>query len=273
MRTLSALIAIAATLSVLRAQPQNRPHFEAAVVKPAPPIDPNSHEAVGCYVGPGLLQYNCTGSVKRLVAESLNLSVEQWPGSEDYYGKDALYAVTGKVSTPATREDMDAMLNSYLREAFNLRYHFEKRPIEAYFLSVVSKDLLSALPVVTEPTPFAAPGPASLGNYPRPRFLPFAQQDRGTKGETESKVRCSNITFPLFAQAVSRYFAVPVIDETGSALRFNMTITLSVDPDHPGPGSNLGDLVKVLKNYGVNLQKRRGTVNYLAIDGYDDPAK
>ena len=54
---------------------------------------------VGCYVGPGRLQYNCSGSVPRLVAEALNLSPFQYEKAGP-----PEYVITAKLSEPADRK-------------------------------------------------------------------------------------------------------------------------------------------------------------------------
>jgi uncharacterized protein (TIGR03435 family) len=131
------LATITMTAQLKAAEPELR--FEAAVVtavvKPALSVNPYESHYLGCYVGPGMLQYNCTGTVAGLVAEALNLENYQFKGPAFTVGtgytftaNDPVYAITAKLSKPATRQQMDEMLGRFLQETMEVRYHFEKRP-------------------------------------------------------------------------------------------------------------------------------------------------
>lgn len=225
----------------------------------------------GCYVGPGMLQYNCRGTVPALVAEALNL--------DDFQFKPAGpgYTITAKLSKPATRQQMDEMLGRFLQEQMGVRYHSERRPIKAGFLNVTSPDLLVNLPVSTDPIPVAVEydHPVIRGFHgPVPRFVHFAEvpeRDRSTNSG-ETPIECRNITFRLFAQLLYVQYKLPVIDETGVAQRFNLDLTVRRGDGGSG-GTNLSDIRKILAKYGISLQPRQGVMGFMVLDQVADEAK
>ena len=251
--------------------------FEAAVVKPYDhrndrniPQLGGMIARVGCYVGPGRLQYNCSGSVPRLVAEALNLSPFQYEKAGP-----PEYVITAKLSEPATRQQMNDMLARFLQENMGVKYHFEKRPIKAEFLTVASPALMKKLPVSHDPVPLALVSPSRLGfaMFPPDQFC-----EKGPFVDGETQTTCRNITFHLLAQILRESFGVPVIDETGLTTRFDLAFTTKVDPNDPRtieygiPAWNLSEIQKLLKGYGISLQRREGVTDFLVVDHVADEA-
>lgn len=260
------LAAVAMAVQPGASSPEER--FEATVVKrydhrndrilPWGPV-----ASFGCSVGPGQLQYNCSGPIARLMAEALDLSDFQFEKTGP-----PEYVVTAKLSAPATRHDIDSMLGRFLQEEMGVRYHLEKRSIKAEFLTVTSEDLPKKLAASPDPPPLAD---ASSGSAFRPNQ--FARQEMGAR-EAETRVICTNISFHLLAQLLRRYFAVPVVDDTGSTLRFNITFVVRWDPDElknrpigtAATPVNLSEIRKLLASYGIGLQSREGSVDFLVVD-------
>jgi uncharacterized protein (TIGR03435 family) len=268
------LATIAITTQLKAAEPELR--FETAVVKPWVPSPNPLLGSPGCYVGPGMLLYNCRGTVPALVAEALNL--------DDFQFKAAGpgYTITAKLSKPATRQQMDDMLGRFLQEQMGVRYHFEKRPIKAEFLIVTSPDLLVNLPISNDPIPVAAEydHPVIRGFHgPVPRFVHFAEVPEAYRSsnsplwvEGETRIACRNITFRLFAQLLYVQYKLPVIDETGVAQRFNLDLSVRRGEGGSG-GTNLSDIRKILAKYGISLQPRQGVMDFMVLDQVADEAK
>jgi uncharacterized protein (TIGR03435 family) len=272
------LAAIAMAAQPQASGPEQR--FEAAVVKH---YDHRNDHATpfglaplfGCYIGPGRLQYNCSGPVTKLMAEALNLSDFQ-------FAKSSLpeYVVTAKLSRPATRQQLDDMLANFLQERMGVRYHLERRPIEGEFLTVVSQELLKKLPVSHDQVPLADAwsGPASMLGSPMVRFGQFVDSKAGpVKGEIQ--LTCTNINFYLLAQLLHRYYEVPVIDETGLTQRFDLAFAARWDLEElkeaggMGPAGNLSEIRKLLSTDGVSLRLRKGVTDFLVIDQIANEAK
>jgi uncharacterized protein (TIGR03435 family) len=253
--------------------------FEAAVVKRydhrndrnIPPLGVVS--LFGCYLGPGRLQYNCSDSVPRLVAEALNLSRFQFEEAGP-----PEYVITAKLPDPAPRQQMNDMLACFLQEHMGVRYHLEKKPIiKAEFLTVASQELLEKLPVSHDPVPLALVSSGSSLGWAMIPDGQFCEQRLGSR-EGESQVSCKNINFHLLAQILRRFFGVPVIDETGLTIRFDLAFTSKIDPEEPWnrdygrPAWNLSEIRQLLGSYGISLQRRDGVTDFLVIDRVADEA-
>jgi uncharacterized protein (TIGR03435 family) len=274
MKTLIALIALALTTTF--AQTEQR--FEAAVVKRYDHRNDRNIPQLGglippfgCYVGPGRLQYNCSGSVTRLVAEALSLSPFQFEKAGP-----PEYVITAKLSQPATRQQMNDMLARFLQEQMGVGYHLEKRPIKADFLTVASRKLLDKLPASHDPVPLAYLSPDRLMGFattPNSQFY-----DQILRSREESQIVCRNITFRVLAQILYLYYGAPVVDETGLVTRFDLDFTERVDPDEPRImgvprlAVNLPEIRKLLAGYGISLQHREGFTDFLKVDHVADEA-
>jgi uncharacterized protein (TIGR03435 family) len=247
--------------------------FEAAVVKRydhrndrnIPPLGVVS--LFGCYLGPGRLQYNCSDSVPRLVAEALNLSDFQFEKAGP-----PEYVITAKLSEPATRQQMNDMLARFLQGQMGVQYHLEKKPIKADFLTVASQELLKKLPAPHDPVPLAYVSSGRQLGLGMPSDVQFCNQKPGLNKD-ELQTTCTNINFNLRAQILYRYYGVPIIDETGLTTRgFGLDFTTKVDPedlwtpDHGKPAWNLSEIRNLLRGYGISLQRREGVTDFLVID-------
>ncbi len=146
-----------------------------------------------------------------------------------------------------------------------MRYHFEKRPIEAEFLIVTSPDLLVNLPVSSNPVPIAAEYNHPTMPWfhgPVPQLLPFAEVPEGYTSNSslwvdgETPIVCRNISFHLFAQLLSLQYKVPVIDETGLSQRFNLDITVKRGEGSPVP-TNLSEIRNRLKSSASAFRRTR----------------
>jgi uncharacterized protein (TIGR03435 family) len=254
-----------AVMAVQSRAPEQR--FEAAVVKRYD--HRNDHKSpwgmvpyFGCYLGPSRLQYNCSGSVTRLVAEALNLSDFQFEKAGP-----PEYVITAKLSDPATRQQMNDMLAHFLQEHMGIRFHLEKRTIKAEFLTVADPELLKKLPASHDPVP---PAEASSPGMPMPTIGQFFDQKPAYDGG--SQIICKNINLYLLAQILHRYYGVPVIDETGLTTRFDLDFTTKINLEAPTVlgearyAVNLPEIRKLLGHYGIGLQRREGVTEFLVVD-------
>ena len=222
----------------------------------------------GCYVGPSRLQYNCSGSVTRLVAEALNLSDFQFEKTGP-----PEYVITAKLSEPATRQQMNDNVARFLQEKMGVRYHLEKRPIKAEFMTVAFQ---KKLPVSHDPVPLAYLSPSRLMGFPTTPNGQF--YDHIIRSREESQITCRNITFHALTQILYLYYGVPVIDETGLTTRFDLDFITRIDPEEPKImgvphlAVNLSEIRKLLAGYGISLQHREGLMDFLKVDHVADEA-
>lgn len=250
---------ITVLLALAAATQAAEPRFEAGVVKR---YDAQATKYLGCFLGPGDLQYNCSGSVPALAAEALNF--------DEYQFKEAgpVYTIIAKLTKPAARQQIDEMLGRFLRETMGVAYHLEKRPIKGEFLNVASPALLKNLAVSNDPIPVAVafryPG------IPIHRSWQYVEQRETSTHVPYYKVRCVNITFRLFAQLLHEKYATPVIDETGLKSRFNVEFTKDQNDDG---GINHSEVVSILKRWGISLTPRKGLMDFIVVDRVTDESK
>jgi uncharacterized protein (TIGR03435 family) len=254
------LLLLASLMSVSHGQ-----QFEAVTVKPYD--HHNDHNTpwgpfptFDCHVGPGRLQYNCSGSVPKLVGEALDL-----PAFE-YKETGPEYVITGKLPKPLKRSEMDATLAEFLRDSMGVRYHLEKRPMKAEFLTVVDKQLLKQLPESHDAIPLAE---AMTGKYGvHARWVEFVHKETVSNepGVDQERLECKNISFRLFAEMLYTYYRTPIVDDTGMSVRFNLTMVARWDLAEPGPARNFDEVKKILSKYGIAVQTRTGLVDFLVID-------
>ena len=219
----------------------------------------------GCFVGPSKLQYTCSGSVTRLLAEALGLSDSQY---DEKRGDKAEYVIAAKLLAPATREQMDAAMRHILLENLGIQYHFEKRSLKALFLTISD---LKKLPIAKEALPEADawPGPPARLGDPMPAYTQFVKS-LPTTNPDELRTQCTNITFSSLVQ-VMRRFGMLVVNATNSELRVTVTFTTTYDWQNRTPGvtpsiTNLPEVQKTFSNYGLNLDYREGPVDFLIVD-------
>ena len=250
-----------ALLLALAASASSGQQFEAAFVKhydhkndrntpwgPQPLFD--------CHLGPGQLQYNCTGPASRLIAEALDLQKFQFNDNDKQPGAE--YALTAKLSKPAKRFQIDAMLADYLQNQMGVRYHFEKRSVKGEFLTVVNKELLKKLPESHDDIPMA--DVFKFGGRDI-RWSDFVEREMIDGHET---LKFRNINFQLLVEVLEQYFNLPIINDTGLNTRFD--ITLRFQWPQSGEPLQLSDTKKFLAQYGLALQTRTGPIDYLVID-------
>jgi uncharacterized protein (TIGR03435 family) len=213
-----------------------------------------------CHVGPSRLQYNCSGSVPKLIGEALDLQAYQ------YKETGPEYVVTGKLSKPVKRSEMDATLAEFLRESMGVHYHLEKRPMKAEFLTVVNKQLLKELPESHDAIPLAEAMPGQNGVHAR--WVEFVHKEPvlDEPGVDQERLECKNISFRLLAEMLYTYYRTPIVDDTGTSERFNLTMVARWDLAEPGPARNFDDVKKILSKYGIAVQTRTGLVDFLVID-------
>jgi len=251
------LILLALLISMSKGQ-----EFEAVTVKHydhhSDHIGPRGPFTIfDCHVGPSRLQYNCSGSIPKLMGEALDLQDFQ------YEERGPEYTLTAKLPNPATRSDMDAMLAKFLKERMGVRYHFEKRSMRAEFLTVVDRELLKKLPGSSDAVPLAD---VVNGAGRHARWQAFVERQTIRGPDDQERLECKNINFRLLAEMLQLYYRLPIVDDTGTSTRFNLTLVARWDPAEPGAARNFADIKRILSEYGIAIQSRNGLVDFLVIE-------
>jgi uncharacterized protein (TIGR03435 family) len=225
-----------------RAQSQDTPAFDAAVVRSAP-----TGARVGGYrIGPGSLTAE---------AVPLHFLITQAYGVNDYELKglsiwmdSELYAVSAKAPGPADHAQMMAMLRNLLAERFKLKVHQETRPAPVYALVLAkggsklqpTREGESAVPLTLADERVTVPIGQTI-----PDLIRWLNNRSG-------------------GQMIGRI----VVDRTGLLGKYNIGLAFDNIVDPGGKSGRLdGDIPSSLsQQLGLRLQPTQADVTFLVID-------
>ncbi len=167
------------------------------------------------------------------------LVAPKWLDSDriDIQGKvadsDLGLSTMGGRSNTMNFDDFRPMVRSLLVDRFEIKYHMEDRPIDAYTLEVADPKLGGAKLTKADPSERTTCGTALPGKEKDPSL---------TNVMLDSNQSCWNVTMEQFASLVHHiaadYFFYPVKDETGlkGAYDFSMFWSSAHLTQGPGPG-------------------------------------
>jgi uncharacterized protein (TIGR03435 family) len=175
-----------------------------------------------------------------------------------------------------------AMIRALLAERFGLRTHTEVRERPVYALSLarpdkrlgsglkkVETDCAAAMVSLAAPTPGAAPPP---GGPPC------------TFGGGPGQLRGNTVSLAMLASVLSRQVGRPVVDRTGVADYFDITIEFAPDldartsngpaaPNAPAGGDGPSIFTALREQLGLKLEATRAPVDVLIVDGAEPPTE
>jgi uncharacterized protein (TIGR03435 family) len=174
------------------------------------------------------------------------------------------------------QQDLEQMLRGLIESRFQMKYHWENRPITAYRLVAVSSKLTPADPKARTR---CENGPGPDGKDPRL-----------TNAALNRLVTCQNITmtqFGLLLQSLAPdYIYSPVLDDTGLKGSYNFTLSFSSigligalgggapSPDgahQPSEPNGAISLPAAVENQlGLKLEKAKRTLPVLVIDHIEE---
>jgi uncharacterized protein (TIGR03435 family) len=179
-------------------------------------------------------------------------------------------------STAADIDDLKAMLRQLITERFNLKSHYEDRPVTAYTLLADKPKMAKADP--NNRTGFKE-GPAPGQSDQRNAIL-------------GRMVTVKNMSMPQFAEDLQRiaggYIRVPVEDKTGLDGSYDFTLTFSpigalngggrgrggdaaaAGPDASDPTGGLSLFDAVNRQLGLKLEARKRPMKVLVIDSIQE---
>lgn len=210
--------------------PPPPPQFEVATIKPSQPGDRGS----GRFSGD---EMNLQGiPLKFLITIAWDLDprnddvlvAPKWIESDriDIHAKVDLGSLgvssMGSTTSHMNYDDFLPMLRSLLIDRFEIKYHIENRPIDAYMLEVADPKLAARKLVKADPSERTA-----CGTVP-----PIGQQDPQLANVMfTDEQTCLNITMDQFAGQIHHiapdYFFYPVKDETGLSGSYDFTLAWS----------------------------------------------
>lgn len=267
---------VAATLPVLPP-----PEFEVATIKPSDPNATNDR---------GRLDHGRVNvenfPLKNLIELAWDLNADELLANAPKFVNTARYDITAKAVTPERGpevdfEDLRLMLRALLIERFDLKAHFEERPIDGYVLSTVKPKLQKADP---SNRTGCKEGPGPDGKDPR-LANPILSR----------LFTCQNITMSQLADRLPNlangYVHTTVVDETGLTDAYDFTLNFSSigslrtgrppgvpapAPTQPGAGGNQSTASDpsgavslpeaVNRQLGLKLELKKRPTQVLVID-------
>ena len=225
-----------------RAQSQDTPAFDAAVVRPVP-----TAARIGGYrIGPASLTAEAV-PLHFLITQAYGVSDYELKGISGWMDLE-LYAISAKAPGPADHAQMMAMLRNLLAERFKLKVHQETRPAPVYALVLGRGG--SKLQPVREGEP-AARAAMTVDRV----TLPIGQT-------------ITDLIHWLNNRSGSQVIGRIVVDRTGLQGKYNIRLAFDniVDPD--GKSGRLdGDIPSSLtQQLGLKLQRAQADVTFLVID-------
>jgi uncharacterized protein (TIGR03435 family) len=266
------LLAFSLAALVYPQTPDSSLFFDAASVKLSPERVSAVHRR-GCnMLDPGT--FVCTeATVTRMAMIAFGLKPYQLPGSSLDSGPS--FEVVARVSKGTTQALAPVMLQNLLVERFGLKYHFEKREMPAYTLTVAKggPKLKASPPAPTDPTG-DGPGPPStwrpglygavMPAHPPRAGMGFDRADC-TKG-----FLIGGATTDLIADRLSLQLARPVTNATELKGEFDFVLVFlneNCEPSGSLPPSDAPSLsTAVEEQLGLRLEKGRGMIDVFLID-------
>jgi uncharacterized protein (TIGR03435 family) len=235
-RTIATLVLIAARAAFT----QTPPAFETASVKP------NANHEVN---GEGRPRASVNATPGYLAVQNSTLSQYiQWA-----YGVQAFqvsgpswidaerFDVAAKAAGPAPKEQLRLMLQTLLKERFQLAFHRESKELPGYAL-LVAKGGPKLHESATEGEPAMKPNRAIM--------------------------TAERVTMPWFADMLTNPLRSPVVDLTGLTGRYDFTIDVS---KYVTPGATQDDMVSALSEcvqheLGLKIEARKLPLDVLVVD-------
>ncbi|MGO9231634.1 MAG: TIGR03435 family protein [Bryobacteraceae bacterium] len=258
MRRIVFRIALALLPAAALAQtPADKPVFEVASVKPAPPPTPGMF-MVGTHGGPGTSdpEHATFSNVTQRMLLAQAYDVQDYQISGPSWLESERYDIVAKVPKGTTKERFRVMLQNLLSERFKLTLHHETKQLPLYALVVAkngpkmkeaappppidesAKDGPSGPPPPGSgfgPPPGPPPGgggppPMQMGKDGFPKLPPSLARGGVMMMMTNGRTRLigNGQTMSKLADALARQLGRPVTDKTGLAGTYDFT--LDFDP-------------------------------------------
>ena len=231
--------------------------FEVASITPCKPGTP---EPMAEHMG--MLQFTAPGGrfrasaidLKYLMEWAYSIQPSQHSGGPSWLGTDR-YDIVAKAEGNATDEQHKLMLRTLLAERFGLKFHYEKKKLPVYVISVGK----------------AAPKlfPPKEEEVHSIRIMP--QQDADQKTTTfhvvATRYSLTQLT-DVFARQLERVF----VNETGLNGDYDFTLDLTPDESRPSPLDPSLLIAAMRDQLGLQMKSQEAVVDFLVIDSVEKVA-
>ncbi len=293
--------ALALLPAALAQTPADKPAFEVASVKPAPPPTPNLF-MMGTRGGPGTSdpEHASFSNVTQRMLIAQAYDVQDYQISSPGWLESERYDIVAKVPKGTTKEQFRLMLQNLLAERFHLTVHRETKSMPLYALMVAKSGPKMKEAAPPPPADESAakdgpgPPPGAGGGMPPIQMgkdgLPKLPPGRGfgmmmMNGRTRLFGNAQPVS--KLADALARQIGRPVTDKTGLTGTYDFNLEFdpaglsgmrgvvppllpAVGPDGPAanpPESESASLFTALQEQlGLKLELKKGPLDVLVID-------
>jgi uncharacterized protein (TIGR03435 family) len=236
------------------------PAFEVATIKPSDPAHP---EQIIALRGAEVITTNVT--VHALINLAYWLHPKQLTGGPAWTESDK-FDMAGKPDAPGQPnvDLMKVMIQKLLADRFQLKFHFEKRDLSVYAITI------------------AKTGATITRSQDDPKGIPGWNFRRTPSGMTMS---FRNSPLSQFAALLQNSTDKPVVDQSGLSERYDFTLTFTPDPAQaallggpPPPAADNPDAAPDLftafqQQLGLKLESTKAPVDVLVIDKVEKPSE
>jgi uncharacterized protein (TIGR03435 family) len=252
--------------------------FDVAVIKLSPPevTQPRTRLLPGGRIeGDGI-------TMNQIMQLAWDITTDELVANTPKWWNETKYSILAQTSTAISGagqdtnvdvDDLKAMLRQLVTERFQLKSHYEDRPVTAYTLLATNPKMAKADP--SNRTGFRE-GPAPGQRDPRNQII-------------NRMVTVRNMSMPQFAEDLRRiaggYVRVPIEDQTGLDGSYDFTLSFSgiglVNARGGGPGGDaaggasdptgaLSLFDAVERQLGLKLESRKRPMKVLVIDSIQE---
>jgi len=230
----------------MQAPPATAPAFEAASVKTN--LSGERATSMRSLAGGRVEAKNRT--LKLIIQNAFELQDFQIVGGPDWIAaaRFDLSATANRDVTPAER---GAMMRALLADRFKLVAHTERRESPIYALRLARPD-------------------GRLG----PALKMAAAEARGGFRESDGSLTSERTSMERLAKELTSYAGRPVVDETGLAGEWALTLMWAPEASAGGGDQNLASIFTAMREQlGLKLDATRGAVEMLVIDRAEKPTE
>ena len=226
------------------------PALEVATIKPTPPNLGRDNIAIR---GRHFIVENHT--VQDMVVAAYGLQAQQVQGGPDWFRSDK-YDVDGTpdVAGQPNLKQMQAMLKKLLTDRFGLAFHWDKKEMGVYAITV---------PIAGHKMT------KSLGD---PNGLP----NQNGSGDANGRVdKYSNVTMGELATILQFFLDRPVVDASGLQGRYDFILKWTPNDRTvtDAPTAYPGIFTAMEEEVGLKLEAKRAAANVLAVDKVQRPSE
>jgi uncharacterized protein (TIGR03435 family) len=268
------------------AQSPNKPEFEAASIRAAPPIIA-AGATVGCRGGPGTRDpglFTCQYmSLSNLVTFASRLDSYRL-SAPDWMTPMLMFNISAKIPPNTTRGQFEVMLQNLLADRFKLSVHHENREVTQLSL-VVAKNGPKFKEAVETPPPTnvddhaGARAPYVPPALDKDGFPAFTGRPMSTFMNGRARLYEPRMTMQALATRLSRQLRAPVAEATGLTGQYEISLYWVTDaglrataPTDRGtdPQADVDagpTLTQALQEQlGLRLESKKGQVDFLVVD-------